>query len=60
MKFFDYKCYECGNILEDVIVPDGEDAPKTKKCPECGKMAKQVFGAIPGATLKHQAVKRRG
>ena len=58
MKFFDFKC-ECGFKLIDVPFLDGENVPKTKKCPKCGKFAPRAFGAIPMMPQKHQAVTRK-
>lgn len=32
----DYKCEECGYIIESVEAESGDKLPKRKDCPECG------------------------
>lgn len=41
-----YRCEECGTVV-DHEQPMGEDLPKSKKCPSCGKMtAKYDFNQV--------------
>lgn len=40
MPLFTYKCRDCGLKIENLVFGD---APKTLKCPECGKVATKQF-----------------
>jgi len=47
MPTYTFKCKKCAHVLEEIY--SMSKAPKTIKCPECGKRMKRMIGA--GATL---------
>lgn len=50
MSFYDYGCDPCRIVWEEEY-PIGK-APKTKKCPECGKRGARVFLDAPALHFK--------
>jgi len=44
MPFFDFKCQECGNVVELSVVWSKDMAEKLDPCQECGKVDwKRIF-----------------
>jgi hypothetical protein len=47
VRLADYKCEECDHVIEDIEAKDGEEFPKRKKCPACGKMTcHRIWSAV--------------
>ncbi len=45
MPFYDFKCNECGKIVEEFFKIDDE---KIVECVECGKQMEQIILSAPG------------
>jgi DNA-directed RNA polymerase subunit RPC12/RpoP len=46
MRFSDYKCNECGHVIEYAKEDDLANFPKEISCPECSKKMCRVFSKI--------------
>jgi rubredoxin len=56
MKYIDYKCSNCGNVVVDYKVLDGEVIPADVECPVCGNIAIRLLSFNKVIPQRHRAV----